>query len=193
MALQVSDELSKIVSYAREEAMRTGSYGIGPDHLFLGLIRHEENTAFHTVQSLGVEHFVPTRVRCASRGNAMVEEPLLTCLVFLKATKSEALDLIHYQGVKADFVQDCATRQLMVVRDKEMDDFRRVFNLSLEEGGLMDIPLAVGEKVRVTRGVLRGVEGRVLELQGRIYVVVGLMNCLYARARVPRAWLEKID
>ena len=55
MSLKVSDELNKIVSYAREEAMRTGSYGIGPDHLFLGIIRHEENTAFHTVQNLGIE------------------------------------------------------------------------------------------------------------------------------------------
>ena len=55
MGLQVSEDLNKIVSYAREEAMRTGSYGIGPDHLFLGLIRHEENSAFRTVQSMGVE------------------------------------------------------------------------------------------------------------------------------------------
>jgi len=79
------------------------------------------------------------------------------------------------------------------VRDKEMEDFRRVFDLSLEEGGLVDQPLSVGERVRVTRGALKGVEGRVLELQGRTYVVVGLINCLYARARVPRAWLEKIE
>jgi len=57
----------------------------------------------------------------------------------------------------------------------------------------VDQPLSVGERVRVTRGALKGVEGRVLELQGRTYVVVGLINCLYARARVPRAWLEKIE
>lgn len=144
------------------------------------------------LRSLGVENFVPTRTH-ASRGKSMVEEPLLTSLVFLKATKSEALDLIHFRGVKADYLFDCATHQLMVVRDKEMEDFRRVFDLSLEEGGLMDKPLAVGEWVRVTRGALKGVEGRVLEIQGRTYVVVGLMNCLYARARVPRAWLEKIE
>ena len=43
MQLQVSDELNLVIKYAREEAMRTGSYGIGPDHLFLGLIRQEEN------------------------------------------------------------------------------------------------------------------------------------------------------
>ena len=55
MQLQVSEDLNKIIAYAREEAMRTGSYGIGPDHLFLGFIRHEDNTAFRSLQSLGVE------------------------------------------------------------------------------------------------------------------------------------------
>ncbi len=55
MPLQVSEDLNKIIEFAREEAMRTGSYGIGPDHLFLGIIRHEENLAFRMMQSLGVE------------------------------------------------------------------------------------------------------------------------------------------
>ena len=161
---------------------------------FVARTRHgAELGVRNRLSALGVDNFVPTRTRKAYRGKGEVEEPLLSCLVFLKATKAGALDLIHYQGVKADYMLDCATRQLMVVRDKDMEDFRRVLDFSsLEEGGLVDKPLEVGERVRVIRGVLRGVEGRVLELQGKIYVVVGLMNCLYARARVPRAWLEKI-
>ena len=55
MQLQVSEDLNLVIKYAREEAMRTGSYGIGPDHLFLGIIRQEENAAFRTLQSLGIE------------------------------------------------------------------------------------------------------------------------------------------
>ena len=51
MQLQVSDDLNLVIKYAREEAMRTGSYGIGPDHLFLGLIRHEDNSAFKILQN----------------------------------------------------------------------------------------------------------------------------------------------
>ena len=144
------------------------------------------------LRCLGVEHFVPIRTRRAYRGKKMVEEPLLSCLVFLRATKDEALELIHHRGLKADYLMDCATHRLMVVPDKAMSDFQRVFDLSLEEGGLIDCPLAVGDRVRVTCGVLQGVEGYVMELQGQYYVVVGLLNCLYARARVPRAWLELI-
>ena len=55
MQIQISDELNAVIKYAREEAMRTGSYGIGPDHLFLGIIRHEENAAFTTLRSVGIE------------------------------------------------------------------------------------------------------------------------------------------
>ena len=45
MEIKFSPELLCILNYARDEAMRTGSYGIGPDHLFLGIIRHVENPA----------------------------------------------------------------------------------------------------------------------------------------------------
>ena len=55
MEIKVSEELNGIIKYAREEAMRTGSYGIGPDHLFLGIIRHEENAAFRALQGLGID------------------------------------------------------------------------------------------------------------------------------------------
>lgn len=55
MEIRISDELNDIIRYARDEAMRTGSYGIGPDHLFLGVFRHGDNAAFRTVTGLGID------------------------------------------------------------------------------------------------------------------------------------------
>ena len=55
MEIRISDELNDIIRYARDEAMRTGSYGIGPDHLFLGVLRHGDNAAFRTVTGLGID------------------------------------------------------------------------------------------------------------------------------------------
>ena len=159
---------------------------------FVAKTRHgAELGVRNRLTQLGVENFVPTRTRRSSRGKGMVEEPLLTSFIFLHATKVDALNLIHYCGVNANLVNDCTTHRLMFVPDKCMEDFRRVLEASIEEGGLMDKPLSIGERVRVTQGALEGVEGNVLEIQGRIYVVVGLLNCLFARARIPRAWLEK--
>ena len=131
----------------------------------------------------GVEHFIP--VRADGR-------PVVTNLVFLKATKAEALDLANTGVVPVKYVIDCATRTLLVVPEKQMEDFRRVLDHSLEEGGLMDQPLALGDRVKVVKGPLKGVEGHVIEFQGRYYVVVSLLDSLFARARVPKSWLEKI-
>ncbi len=55
MDIKVSDELNSIITYAREEALRTGSYGIGPDHLLLGIIRHAENNAYFTLKGLDTD------------------------------------------------------------------------------------------------------------------------------------------
>ena len=67
MDIKVSDELNGIVTYAREEAMRTGSYGIGPDHLFLGILRHGDNNACQALKGLEVDtaqlkKFIDSRV-----------------------------------------------------------------------------------------------------------------------------------
>ena len=47
--------MSRILGYSREEAMRTGAYEIGTDHLLLGLLRHSDNLACKALASLGVD------------------------------------------------------------------------------------------------------------------------------------------
>lgn len=55
MQTQVSQELLKIISYARDEAMRTGDYSITTDHLLLGILRHSDNDACASLKALGVD------------------------------------------------------------------------------------------------------------------------------------------
>lgn len=67
MEISISDSLNSIISYSREEAMRTGSYGIAPDHLFLGLLRHRENSAVDALRGLGTDveemkQFIDSRI-----------------------------------------------------------------------------------------------------------------------------------
>lgn len=67
MEIKISGELNAIINYARQEAMRTGCYGIAPDHLFLGILRHEENTAFDVLKGLDTDtdefkHFIDSKI-----------------------------------------------------------------------------------------------------------------------------------
>ena len=55
MEIRFSDEINEILGLAREEAMRTGSYGIEIDHIFLGILRHGSNGACSLLVQLGVD------------------------------------------------------------------------------------------------------------------------------------------
>ena len=55
MEISISDELNSIINFSREEAMRTGCYGIAPDHLYLGILRHKENTGADALRGLGID------------------------------------------------------------------------------------------------------------------------------------------
>lgn len=171
------------------------SEGSVPMFWYVAHTRHfrEELKVRDLLCGMGVDCFVPTVKRRKTRGSGMYEAPAVPNLVFVHAGRKAALELVNVRCVPMSYLRDCATRTLMVVGEKEMDSFRRVLEASIEEGGLVDRPLAVGDKVRVVKGPLQGVEGNVLELQGKYYVVVGICGLLYARARIPRAWMERID
>ncbi len=133
----------------------------------------------------GVEHFIPTVPADGPRN----ERAVVNNLVFLRTTKQGALDLANTGVIPVKYIVDCATRTLLVVPDKQMEDFRRVLDLGLEEGGLMDRPISLGDRVKVVKGPLKGVEGHVVEFKGKYYVVVSLLDSLFARTQVPRSWL----
>lgn len=54
MEITVSPELEAIISKARDEAMRTGHYGLGVDHLVLGALRHSDNRFCKALGALGI-------------------------------------------------------------------------------------------------------------------------------------------
>jgi ATPases with chaperone activity, ATP-binding subunit len=56
MNINLSAELKEILSYSKEEAMRMGSYSINRDHIILGIIRHQDNSAFEALMELGLDH-----------------------------------------------------------------------------------------------------------------------------------------
>ena len=67
MEISISDELNSIINFSREEAMRTGCYGIAPDHMFLGIIRHKENAGADALMGTGIDmnemkQFIDSRI-----------------------------------------------------------------------------------------------------------------------------------
>lgn len=53
--MRLTEEFRTILLYARDEAMRTGCYGIGPEHLLLGVLRQGDNPAIQALVKFGLE------------------------------------------------------------------------------------------------------------------------------------------
>lgn len=138
---------------------------------------------------MGVESFIPTEPRKNYRGKVK-EHPLIPALVFIRATKNQAAQLRTVIQLPLNYLFDAAEHRMMVVPDKQMEDFQRVLDMSVQEGGLVETVVEPGAKVRVTKGPLRGVEGFVIQVTGKCYVVVSLLGSVFTKAQVPRAYLE---
>ncbi len=142
----------------------------------------------------GVECFIPTKEEFRLRRGHRVkaEAPLIPNLVFLRATKADACALANGHGLPLHYIIDRATRSMMVVPDKQMDDFIRVVSSQPESFCLEEVPLVPGTRVRVVEGELCGIEGEILSLPTQTYVLVSIGRLLCARVRMPREAVEPI-
>lgn len=55
MKLLLSHEMNTILSISRDEAIRTGCYEIEPDHIVLGIIRHQDNDAYRLLKDFNID------------------------------------------------------------------------------------------------------------------------------------------
>ena len=116
---------------------------------------------------------------------------MINNLIFLRAAKPVALGLANDFGVPLHYLIDRSTNSLLVVPDKQMEDFIRVLQED-EEPVPIEQAVQAGDKIRVVRGKLKGVEGYVLTTDEKTFIVVSLCGLLQAKARIPRASFEKL-
>ena len=105
-------------------------------------------------------------------------------LLFLHTDKPTALSLVNSGKIHARFLIDHGTRTLLEVPDKQMEDFMRV--LEEPEATCSDVRFEKGDKVRVIRGSLRGVEGEIVESPEGSFLVVRVSSLLLAKIKIPR-------
>lgn len=137
------------------------------------------------LQELGVEHFVPmcTKKVVKNGKTVVMTVPAVSNLCFIRTTKAYLNDL--FQGMGEDrhvhFMWDKSTRNPITVSDKAMADFIQVCQVMNDDTlYLKDITskLHEGQRVRVTDGPFKGVEGTILRIKRSRRVVVELPGLL---------------
>ena len=157
-------------------------------------------------KSTDIEHFFPMYYREKqikdSERKRLILQPLLGNLLFVKSTK-EILEphlqkLKSQLGISSDlYYRDLGSKELIVVPEKQMLNFiavagnkqEKFIYLSNEEATIKQ-----GTKIRITGGVLEGVEGILMRIKGDKRVVVSIPNLFsVATAFVPTCFIQSLE
>ena len=156
----------------------------------------QEFATGRALERLGIEYYLATRVetRQLKYRKKRVEVPLINNLIFVRATKQQACDVPNVHGVKLFYMTNLETRKMLVVPDKQMEDF--IFLTNMAPDGLsisQEQQFAVGAKVKIMKGDLAGVEGILATMEGNTYVTLCLQGILSATIKVPKSYLETVE
>lgn len=89
-------------------------------------------------------------------------------------------------------MKDLSTHSMLVVPDKQMEDFMFVMNLNPDGVCFDNEPLAIGKKVTVIKGEFSGVEGEIATEANKTYVIIRITGVLVASIKVPKSYLKII-
>jgi len=96
MESQFSPRIKDIIAYSREEAIRLGNDYIGPEHLFLGILRDGEGMATEILQNLGVDlGDIKKQIETKIRSNRKID---LDAQVAMSKPAEKALKVISLEA-----------------------------------------------------------------------------------------------
>lgn len=144
----------------------------------------------------GIEIYFPLRKRMVERNGkkVMIISPLVLNLVFIRTDFKTALSLVNDFSIPMSYMIDNLTKTLMVIPDKQMEDFMFLLNFTDEAVHISNENLRRGDRVRVVQGEFAGIEGELVRIKGHKRVVVRLEGLFsLATTYIPGAYLQKIE
>lgn len=147
-----------------------------------------------TEENLDIDCYLPTRsvITQLKYRRKRSEVPVIRNLIFVRATKQMACDVSNIYGVQLFYMKDLFSHAMLVVPDKQMEDFMFVMDLNPDGVSFDNEPLVIGHKVKVVKGDFCGIEGEVATEANKTYVIIRIKGILSASVKVPKSYLKII-
>ena len=156
---------------------------------------NQERAIKERLEAMNIETYLPTRMEIRQRRDRRkkIEVVLIPNTLFIYTDKNTALSLPNHHGFLVKYMIDFMTRTLLVVPEKQMQNF--IFLMDLSDDNIQidnNLLFEKGDKIRVIKGPFAGVEGELIRVEGKKKVLVRLENIIACSMEVPSSYLEKI-
>ena len=153
---------------------------------------HERKTA-EKLAAMGIESFVPVReeIHQWSQRKKKVMRVLIPQMIFIHATPKERLEALTLASISHYMVLH-GEHTPAVIPDRQMQQFMFMVDYSEESIEMYNSPLQPGQSIKVIKGPLAGMEGELMEIEGKSKVIVRLDLLGCAGVDMPIGFVEAI-
>ena len=143
-----------------------------------------------------IENFIPFRTVMIERDGRRIkrEKPIIPGLLFIRTNYQTVCALPVESSIKMIYLRNHENHQLLIVPDKQMQDFMFLLDFSESAVRIENANLRQGDRVRVIKGDFAGIEGELIRIKKHKRVVVRLEGLFsLATTYIPGAFLERIE
>jgi transcription antitermination factor NusG len=142
-----------------------------------------------------IENFIPFQTVFFEKDKKKIRKikPVVPGLLFIRTNYQKALMLPIESKIRMVYLRNLETHALLVVPDKQMEDFMFLLDFSDSTLKVENKNLKRGDRVRVIKGEFAGIEGELIRIKGHKRVVVRLEGLFsLATTYIPGSYLERI-
>lgn len=158
--------------------------GVSKMHWFVAIVKNNtEKFASEKLERLGFKSYLPTQkeIRVWRNGkHAIIERVVIPSIIFVNCTEDERKEIVNLHFINRFMTDKAGTstnnsKPLAVIPDSQIKILQFMLGNSDTPVTITSRPFIKGDKVRVIRGKLKGLEGEVMDLdKDKTELVVGL-------------------
>lgn len=126
--------------------------------------RNQERLIKERLEQLGIENYIPFRKEIRKRKDRKVEvlTPVIPNIVFIYTDFHTSMSIVNNYGVKISYIRSIDGKRLLIVPQKQMDDFKLICESNVEY--TLNETFEKGDHVLVVDGCLKGIEGELISV-----------------------------
>ncbi len=151
-----------------------GAVGVPKNNWFVAIVNHNsEKSSSEKLSKLGIVNYLPiqSEIRQWKNGRkSKVDRIVIPSIVFIYCTEQKRKEIVRLPFIfrfmtnKAASSKNSLNKPLAVIPDHEIERLKFILGQSDVPVRISEIPFKPGDKVRVIRGKLSGLEGEVIDL-----------------------------
>ncbi len=164
--------------------------GMGKSYWFVAIVNHNsEKQASEKLTKMGVTNYLPTQseIRFWRNGRkSKIDRIVIPSTIFVYCTEQRRKEIVglpfifRFMTNKAGTSKDSDNKPLAIISDNEIKRLKFMLGQSDIPVEITDKPFRKGDKVRVIRGNLTGLEGEVMDLKNeksKLIVALNFFGC----------------